>query len=90
MSPSGYRPATGHVFCPQQVYVCLWAQNGVRQNKQLKIKNADGKLMKKFLLAVKFLKWIDSGVARLEIILILVLWMVFKTGGLLMAWWWGE
>lgn len=46
--------------------------------------------MKKFLLAVKFLKWIDSGVARLEIILILVLWVVFKMEGLLVAWWWGE
>lgn len=62
----------------------------MRQNKRLKIKNADVKLMKKFLLAVKFLKWIDSGVARLEIILILVLWVVFKMEGLLVAWWWGE
>lgn len=55
----------------------------------MKIKNADVKLMKKFLLAVKFLEWIDSGVARLEIILILVLWVVFEMGGLLIAWWWG-
>lgn len=39
--------------------------------------------MKKFLLAVKFLERIHSGVARLETILILVLWMAFEMGGLL-------
>lgn len=59
--------------------VCVGGgQDRMRQNKWLETKNADLKLMKKCLLVDRFSKWNDSGVTRLEIILVLVLWMVLS------------